>query len=485
MDSVPLEILQKILWQLPKPLALYGTVSQLFQHVIESKTFASIHVSNTDDSLKDFDAAFTDRRRRSLLRTLTLKTGLPFPQTNNMYTSVDYVRSLSTQSLHGHEVAINNTAYTRAIQALFSRLQEWDEASTAGLEQALSLHLVITFEPILAPFNLAATHLRFQSLPIEFVDLQVLPPLSWVKGFTHTEESNHHVHESVISVLSKALPCVETCCWHSVGALCNPGSEDLRTNLRATLASTLQSTSFAHLVSLRIVLLESEPSKIPPDFPIQQFVKPGEKDDLSLALNRVSKLPSLKELFLEGNSILSPQVFGLDDEVNGGNLAWRSLEHLKLSVSNMTPTGGRYFNSAPNTEMFPWQDNVGSPNPATLFPFMTAMARAVVRMPALRNFCCEFPGNAYLFCASAGEPLRDTDWNDVSSGPLGDSLWSHNRWLMDFGPEKLQDDDGGGGGGGGGDPAQFEWELPSKMMAVLKEAEHRVFRPTHPGFVQV
>ena len=54
---------------------------------------------------------------------------------------------------------------------------------------------------------------------------------------------------------------------------------------------------------------------------------------------------------------------------------------------------------------------------------------------------------------------------------------------MDFGPEKLQDDDGGGGGGG--DPAQFEWELPSKMMAVLKEAEHRVFRPTHPGFVQV
>ncbi|XXH00192.1 dihydroxyacetone kinase Dak1 [Hypoxylon texense] len=122
-----------------------------------------------------------------------------------------------------------------------------------------------------------------------------------------------------------------------------------------------------------------------------------------MAVNRISKLPKLKVLFLAGDNILSPAVFDIDGENEN---AWRYLKYLYLGVSKMTPSGGWYFTGDRGSAVMrgflldvrwenldgdlPWFDFRFHPDPITFNPFLIAMARAIVRMPALKRFTCMF-----------------------------------------------------------------------------------------------
>ncbi|XXH00191.1 mRNA splicing protein [Hypoxylon texense] len=246
MDKIPLEVLLNILDGLTAPLARYASVCRAFQRVIEARTFAEIQMTSTEQSLNQFDAIFANTRRRCLVRDLEYKVKLP--ETNNK-------RLGNSQSNHG--VAKNNTIYTIAVSALFTRLQEWTNVSD-NLETAPSFRLTISYSSP-KDDDRPKSHGRCQAARnrfryIDFDGLGVLPPLLCVNNFRLV---GRDLHPNVIAVISKALPRMNYLNCSLRAALRRLGA--LRAELRASMTSVLAETNFPNLEALNIYHEDYDP----------------------------------------------------------------------------------------------------------------------------------------------------------------------------------------------------------------------------------
>ncbi|XXH04457.1 hypothetical protein Hte_010873 [Hypoxylon texense] len=420
MDRIPLEVLREILSRVDSRhdsrLAPYATVCRAFQYLIEPRTFAKIKIDNKKESMKRFEAVFASNRRRCLLRTLKFCVHLP----------ADY-GWVAKELRHKYD-----RDYTIAVEALFAQLQKWTN---------LWGHPASATPVSLSIFAMPASSTTTNPTDIKFNERQVAPSVTCVDKFKNVRQQ---VHPSVVSIILKARPGIKHLSWKidTIASL----SDVTRFDIRASTVAVLSDADFSSLEVLQLHYVDhvSSAKKSP------EYIKSHRQDHLSLALNRVLKLPNLKELDLRGAFTISPEIFNLDE----GNAISNSLQNLRLDLSKMTPAGGWYFT-----------DNRGSAgqhaSPATLDPFLVALARAVVRMPALKLFSCLFPGTAFLRYYAPGmcQPCRAAESNFIFS------TLDSSRWIMHFEMTARCKE---------GRPLLSGWNLPSELVEVLKGAGHRI-----------
>ncbi|KAI4861614.1 hypothetical protein F4820DRAFT_433098 [Hypoxylon rubiginosum] len=422
MDKIPLEVLREILSRLDSRhdgrLAPYATVCRAFQFLIEARTFAKIKIDHSAESMKRFEAAFASKRRRCLLRTLTFTIHLP-----DRYNWS--VRQLRPE---------HDRRYTIAVNELFAQLHKWTNLWDHSAN--------------LKPFNLSISPMPVRFVAINPTDVKVnkhpnFPSVTCVDKIKNTCQQ---LYPRVISTILKAQPSIKHLSWKIDTITSLP--DTTRLNIRASTASVLSVGDFSSLEVLQLHHMDPVPFDQDPP----KYINSHGKDRLSLALNQILKLPNLKELDLRGAFTLSPEIFNINE---GDDVVSNSLQNIRLDLSRMTPAGEWYFTS-----------NRGSgrqhPKSATLDPFLVALARAIVRMPALKLFSCLFPGAAFLryYAPGTREPCRAAESTFVFS------TLEFSRWVMHFEMTARCKD---------GRPLLSDWNLPPELVEVLKGADHRIF----------
>ncbi|KAI1215099.1 uncharacterized protein F4807DRAFT_405884 [Annulohypoxylon truncatum] len=380
MDKLPPEVLLCILSHLDREhLAQYTTVCRGFQFWIETQTFAKINKRIDDvQQLEEFGTIFASTRRCYLPRHVQFSIWLP---------------NTPKKHIKGHEPlhVLRARHFTKVVCGIFEILQKWNIARSLNAKRPF--HLCIQGVPgnRVSSQNAGGHHNN-----VGFYGFQVLPSLPFITGL---RVDTINILPSTMSMIFEALPHIEDFHW----AIDTPrrSLKHLRVSLRESLATTLLETNFSHLVYLRIALIDW--NQLDGNWETENCVGLDGKDRLSLAVNRIMKLPNLKKLELHGVFNLSPAIFRLDDE--HGNIS-ESLRDIHLSLSIVTPDGRWYFNCdrGANTVVDEWDL---SPRycltPTTFDPFVVAMARGVTKMPALKKLYCSFHDAAYLawFAASA------------------------------------------------------------------------------------
>ncbi|KAI6085506.1 hypothetical protein F4821DRAFT_260831 [Hypoxylon rubiginosum] len=442
MDQLPTEVLRGIISHLkPGPrrnagnrdgnhstgLAQYSTVCREFQFLIEERTFASLKISNSQASLEQFKAVFADTRRRYLLRTLKYSILCEEDDWDDFLEhGVDYMVHISYQS---------------AIKDLFSQLSTWTNLRNWS-DNAPLFNLIIDTRP--TEYSQAITFNGHQVVPsVVCVDKIICPIVDQPLNAGVTPIINR-VHSSIISIFDRVQPNIKRLIWR----VDHEHYNDLKLNMVDQLARTLSYGGFSKLEILEI----HHPTALLSVQYIEDNLLGPDHLDLSSALNRTMKLPNLKELSIRGLFILTPDIFELREDGTFSNTL-RTI-HLDLSKATSDPTAEWYFAE---------HDNSGRQHPisATLDPFLVALARAAVKMPALQSLTCLWPGTAFLRYHGPGtyEPCRATDKSFVYSIPnLG-------RWVMHFEMTARTI---------GRIPMLSDWNLPSEMVEVLKEANHAI-----------
>ncbi|KAI5866005.1 hypothetical protein GGS23DRAFT_364140 [Durotheca rogersii] len=495
MDKTAPETFQQILSYLDEPLAPYASVSRRFQHVIERKTFAAVRTHSTEAALAEFDSVFADARRRSLVRKLDFYVDLP---------DISKKRFKKLQS--SREAADNDATFSRAVSGLFTRLHGWADA-LGDPEQAQPFHLAVSSASPKDGYvpDSPNSHGADPAWPIrnwfKYIQLEGVRELPVLPFVTAYSDSGRRIHPSAVATIWQALPRIKMVRWRHYTAPRRLAA--LKTRLRASLSSALLLPDFSRLETLAIYHEDSDP--LNHNWEPESLLDAGNRDALSRAINRVLRLPSIRKVKLTGTWILSPEVFAVDDD-DGDESPFRALEDLELGVSAMTPAGGWYFTgdraSAPASSerdesdseaehsraAFDSQDSEASdflpefewarldgdipyadfrrhPDAATLDPFLVAVARAVVRMPALRRFECAFSRQASLEYWGPTQE-RDRVMSDDFNRFL-DAAPGHGRWRMDFEtdmqPRPNQD------------PVLPHWELPAELVRLLDSADHRIY----------
>lgn len=425
MDRLPAELINIISSYLEPPLAGYAAISPRWQQAIEPRIFWEIKTDSDDASLRQFQAAFSTPRRRALLRWLSFRVQLPSPSLKRM-------RKLQSR----REAAANSLVYTRALAALFSFLHTWEHHGNVwiGLDLTVSSpmdnyaggdhgHMG---DPIWTIRN------KFRDLHFDADALREaggLATVPVVSRFTIDSNSNRRIAPAVMPLLAKALPNVRQMTWSFLAL--PRRMPDLRRVERMSLAKGLFSIAALNLpllTSLSIYWDETDPFN--EAFNLGSLVDPASgRDDVSIALRRISQLPSLQRLSLLGCHTVSAQLFEDDHDdastSNCGASTWPSLTHLALEMSVTTPDGRWYFTGDESNAEYAEEDVYDSdeldespaafdsadsdtsdyapadnwakeegmsgcffrtaPDPVILVPFLISMVRAVIRMPVLRR----------------------------------------------------------------------------------------------------
>ncbi|KAI1462360.1 hypothetical protein F4805DRAFT_410308 [Annulohypoxylon moriforme] len=376
MDRIPTEVLLCILSHLDqRHLAQYAPVCRAFQILLEYKIFAKI-IKRIDsvEKIEQFDALFhtivASPRRRYILRHLQFNIWLP--------------DEFSTKGMKETSV-IRDEHFANVISRIFISLGKWDNI-TRGPDEKRRFRLSIRSVPT-KPLGYGAV--REYHRHVGFDQFLVLPSLQFV---THFRVQGINILPSTMSIILKALPYIEDLNWD----LENPRQifNRLRISVRESLAWVLLEADFSHLRALTITFLDQE--RLNYNWCPNNSVGADGIDRLSLAVNRILKLPNLVALDLQGVFILSPTIFSLDEKHENFS---ESLKLVHVHLSKITPAGLRYF-----THKYPIGDFRYYPEPTTFDPFLIAMARGVAKMPALQSFRCCFKCAARISCDAPGQP---------------------------------------------------------------------------------
>ncbi|KAI1415215.1 hypothetical protein F5Y13DRAFT_196561 [Hypoxylon sp. FL1857] len=307
MDTIPPEILICILSNLEKPLAPYTSVCRAFQQVIETKTFKDITIISTLPQIQRLDTVFEDIRRRCLLRRLTFYVSLPNKLKRNRKRPLKYLR---------------DRAFTLAIRRLFTCLEKWNYIPE-WLQSPPSFTLRVQCTTPYVDYRAV----RGEHKHVQFDGPQELPSLECIE--TLLVESPH-IFPSDMTIICNALPRMEVLRWDLDNA--PRRLKDLRVDLRNAMATTLLETNFSRLEAMSIEWRDHDP--LNHDWNPENYLDADGHDRLSMGVNRILKLPNLRDLRLDGHFILSPEVFDLNDEDIP-----ESLEYLGIEISKVTPAG--------------------------------------------------------------------------------------------------------------------------------------------------
>ncbi|KAL1884056.1 hypothetical protein Daus18300_000165 [Diaporthe australafricana] len=476
--ALPVEILQEIISNLDEPLAPYANVSPSFQRLIAPVTFAEVETSSAHDQVKLFESAFADGRRRCLLRTLHFNVELP-----------DISEKRYRKFQNKREAAENARVFTDAVHALLCRLAPWANVSD-DVETAPSFRLNLTSAspkdgtcPRLPDrHDRPAWEARNDFKYIKFDRAPELPPVACVNMLY---PDGRRLDPRVLGAIARALPRIKTLDWwfYTAPRRLHP----LWLGLRESMSSAV--LDLAALSTLENVHLYSEDSDpMNQDWEPTSILDSAGNDRLSVALNHLSRLPRLRKLKIDGLHTLSPAVFDLKYEN-----AWPSLEYLELEVSAIAPDGYWYFtgnrNLADRDEQqryesgsdaseaaldsedsgasdflpelkwarldgqVPWFSFRRHPDPDVFDPFVIAMASAVVRMPVLKRFECDFPQAraASIMYYGPGQEKRPSFVPPPTTSACG-------SWVIFLEQERPGDDK--------------NWNPPPEMAQTLEEANH-------------
>ncbi|KAI0381827.1 hypothetical protein F5Y04DRAFT_60677 [Hypomontagnella monticulosa] len=463
MDSLPGEILLHILSNVDSSLASCASASRRCQWYAEIITFASIRLDSSEDCLKTFGRVFAYPRRRCLLKELIFEVEAPGKFRGKV---ADRKR-------------FHNKHFSNAINGLFTQLYEWN-STFQGSKRAPSVNLTIVPK---SPWSYAILDDDRRSRKhVKLDNIVSLPSVTCVKKFKSVELN---IHPRAAVAIYRALPCMQHLVW-KLNHVPPRRLEVARTAMRQSIASALLDVEFSSLEVLDFCYPDHDPKnhmRTP-----ENLLDMYGNDGLSLAVNRLLKLPKLRRLNLQGLA-LSPQVFRLDDKSQ--NLS-TTLEHIELSVPMSTPAGSWYFTGDNLSAAF--KDHYGrllqsnyfniitdkesqyrtqdgdlprvefrcSPEPTMIDPFLVAMGRAVVGMPALKEACCIFPDVARIAYYPSG---RDGPHVTTAEQAVLPMSVTYGRWMIKFHKEQCIGKDA---------TWPTDWEIPEELVELLRATGNSV-----------
>jgi len=226
MENIAPEIVSKILGNLDAPLAPYSTISRNWQHHVEARTMARIHVRSDDAS--QLDMVFENSRRRALVKVLNYEIILP------TYNHLRYCK------LPGRRECLkNNITFTREIRHLFTKLHVYDKESdttTFCLELGVSCPMD-TYSPTLQQGATAGTgrdRNKNTYIYLDPAEQEQLPVLTKVIGLNQ-QWGGRNLHSTILGLILRSLPAVEEIEWDFFGP--DVRLLDLRRDLRTCRSS--------------------------------------------------------------------------------------------------------------------------------------------------------------------------------------------------------------------------------------------------------
>ncbi|KAH6653367.1 hypothetical protein BKA67DRAFT_692574 [Truncatella angustata] len=461
-------------------LTLHGSDQNLpepgSQPAPASAIISKIRVNSTKDCLERFDRVFHETEQRQSVQDIVYEVVLP---------PVSAKRLKKLQS--SREAAANNVAFTQGIFDLFDRLRAWK-----GNEVSVTLEARSLSDDAEVLDDIEINHdgpeiWRFRNLwKFLMVDegtlpSGVLPEVGYISklDFRWLSENGRSLHPKTAGIIAAALPRARDMTW----GLLMPGRRllSLRKEFRSALAQVLLKTAFPAVEILKIYLEDGNPYN--DSFELESYCEKEEEDDLSLAVRRLLRLPTLANLELGGCWILSPTAFLAAAEI-GVEIISSTLTDLHLDLSVATPTGGwintgdnprdvdddtedsdsdvshASFNSAhsDHSDFVPeneWLRADGelpqncfrdTPDPSTFDPLVLSLVRMVPKLPNLKKLCFDLGagggaiGQLTVTFYAPGQPSRRSVRRPHSPLPPQEDFDEKNlqraRWyvlgLVDF-----------------------------------------------------
>ncbi|KAK4442273.1 hypothetical protein QBC34DRAFT_29438 [Podospora aff. communis PSN243] len=430
MENLAPELLALIVSELEPPLAPLAALSRQWQHAIEPLTFASLTLrpesepdpkTNLTD-LGQFSAAFSDPGRCRHLKHLEFRVAVPSPTEKRL------------RKLQGRrESALNDAVYTRKVVDFFSILARLFQTAPPTLSLVIKVYSLVDYQQPPPDYQPQHWHLgepmwsirnHFKYINFDAGLENGLARVPAVSRFQHGDEGFRNLNPAVISAYAAALPNVETMDWFFIP----PPRRlwELRKSIRSSLADALlASGSFlSQLTAFTISWQDSDPSN--QLFDPGSYIDPSAsspKDPLSIAMRRISQLPSLLHLKLLDCHTVSEELFGTTAENRSDIGTWPSLRTFEVNMALTTPDGRWYITGRPEdgeeysdrsdtsgeehstfdsadsdtSDWAPeraWDRENGmlggrvfryTPDNTTLVPLLASMARAVTHMPSLRE----------------------------------------------------------------------------------------------------
>jgi hypothetical protein len=407
-------------------LGAYATISRRWQHLIETRTFASIRYLKLDEKdLSSFASLFADARRQTLLRDLCL-TFEPPVQGN----------------LRAGHIA-NSAALGHAFTSLFKFLSTWEIDSRT---------IKILFH--VAYSNYTPSRRYFMLDQPETV-LAAVPYVSYLRI---SGICGMALHPTAAVKLAGALPNLHTLDYRFYNP--EPKRPQLRKEIRKALATSLEALE---LPMLRCLELTQEPRLLLCNHSLAygDLRDDDGVDLLSTAILKFTQRTPLQRLILN-DFLISSELFTGGDPRS----TWPTLQHFDITGGPVAPSGEWYWTGDPTTiepgstrgygsdadssielssdsdiswhrdrddsgteddsdrdairngyrPMYEWRDK---PDWDMLAPLLVNMARAVQRMPNLQRGRIQLRngaiGDVSLQCAAPGFRFPNFDKNEPKS----------------------------------------------------------------------
>ncbi|KAK2767036.1 hypothetical protein FQN54_006354 [Arachnomyces sp. PD_36] len=329
----------------PEDRPKYVTVSRQWQNTIEPQTFKSVRVKSTE--LDYFARVYTPEHRRAVLGFIDYQIILP-----------EYPLWKCTKLEKSKDQDANNEAFTKAIVDLFSILNSWETADSAGNRGGSPIKLQMsvrspTDDPMkadridgdLGAFRWLDSVLKLLR-PDDVKPVGRVTKLYWAEcqedDFPE-DPSMRDVDAAAIAAVATKLPKLEAAVW-SLRDREFPGTQP-RYQQRHDFAHQLSAIESKHLKRFVLCFLFNKPRNETFTIPSGLHPSDGPNDSLSVSLHKLSQAPELEYLFLggheESNMVLSPSVFWPED--SSSTPLWPSLQTVHVNISNTTPSGSWYF----------------------------------------------------------------------------------------------------------------------------------------------
>jgi hypothetical protein len=384
MNKIPQEVLDKIVDELVEPrdglygnnpdisygdLIQYATISPNFQNAVERRTFRHISVKSTD--FGRFKVIFQNRRRLAL-RSINLHVVLPEYETR-------YKSRLERKWDH----ILNNKSFSVSFKSIFDILKSWESENQGRINP---YGIVLQVEAW-SPSDEGSDEIRqgrWQRSSLMIEDLNSLPSIQTITGFTLWMYCRRMIDPSGAAALTEKMPNLQSIKWQLFDnekwekfneercqrRSCKSQTHfKNQTNISRTLGFARRLTndlSIANLTTFDLEFLYEEPKNHGwTPHPILQAS--GQGDALSQALHQISQAPNLRIFRIGEPIIISTEIFwplrpnpsktqienGSHTQVKHGSPFWPSLEEFYIVLSSVLPDGTWMFSGVP-----------GSPSPS-------------------------------------------------------------------------------------------------------------------------
>jgi F-box associated protein len=227
MQPLSLELIDTIVAHVDsKDLARCASVSISFRNAVERRTFRSLSFLSTE--LDRFVEAFSEQRRRLLLKQITFKIVLP-----------EYEERYFARFEREPDRKANNEVYTQAIKSLFEQLSSWEDGSGMTSSEISHSYFGISLEiQAYSPSDISHRpdpdmdrelqmtgtrsdlfEARYRRSFLRILDVDKIPAVQRISSFTvHTWndrfEGVRYMEPASVAQLASQMPALERIDWN-------------------------------------------------------------------------------------------------------------------------------------------------------------------------------------------------------------------------------------------------------------------------------